>query len=69
MMKKIRFYQTINAKIVLVIVMVIIFAPQLIGANFITQTERQLISNFQENQQLQANFLENTFFTLFRNVG
>lgn len=61
MMKKIRFYQTINAKIVLVIVMVIVFALQLIGANFITQTERQLISNFQESQQLQANFLENSF--------
>lgn len=61
MIKKIRFYQTINAKIVIVIVMVIVFALQLIGANFITQTERQLISNFQENQQLQANFLENSF--------
>lgn len=61
MKKKIRFYQTINAKIVIVIVMVIVFALQLIGANFITQTERQLISNFQENQQLQANFLENSF--------
>ncbi len=61
MMKKIRFYQTINAKIVIVIVMVIVFALQLIGANFITQTERQLVSNFQENQQLQINFLENAF--------
>lgn len=61
MIKKIRFYQTINAKIVMVIVMVIVFALQLIGANFITQTERQLISNFQENQQLQTNFLENSF--------
>ena len=56
MTKKIRFYETINAKIVLIIVMVIIFSLQLIGANFITQTERQLISNFQENQQLQVNF-------------
>lgn len=45
----------------MVIVMVIVFALQLIGANFITQTERQLISNFQENQQLQTNFLENSF--------
>ncbi|HLR91962.1 MAG TPA: cell wall metabolism sensor histidine kinase WalK [Atopostipes sp.] len=60
-MKKIKFYQTINAKIVFVIAMVIIFALQLIGANFITQTERQLVSNFQENQQLQMNFLENSF--------
>lgn len=60
-MKKIRFYQTINAKIIMIIVMVIVFALQLIGANFITQTERQLINNFQENQQLQVNFLENSF--------
>ncbi len=60
-MKKIRFYETINAKIVMVIVMVIVFALQLIGANFITQTERQLINNFQENQQVQVNFLESSF--------
>src|SRR5690625_2307327 len=60
-MKKIKFYQTINAKIVFIIAMVIIFALQLIGANFITQTERQLVSNFQESQQLQMNFLENSF--------
>jgi len=59
-MKKIRFYQTINAKIVFIIAMVIIFALQLIGANFITQTERQLVNNFQDNQQLQMNFLENS---------
>ena len=59
-MKKIRFYQTINAKIVFIIVMVIIFALQLIGANFITQTERQLVNSFTENQQLQMNFLENS---------
>ena len=59
-MKKVRFYQTINAKIVFVIAMVIIFALQLIGANFITQTERQLVSNFTENQQLQLNFIENS---------
>lgn len=59
-MKKIRYYSTINAKIVFIIVMVIIFALQLIGANFITQTERQLVASFQKNQQLQANFLENS---------
>ena len=61
-MKKRHYYSTINAKIVFIIVMVIIFALQLIGANFITQTERQLVATFQENQQLQANFLENSIF-------
>lgn len=59
-MKKIRFYQTINAKIVFIIAMVIIFALQLIGANFITQTERQLVNSFTDNQQLQMNFIENS---------
>lgn len=59
-MKKRLYNGTINAKIVFIIVMVIIFALQLIGANFITQTERQLVATFQENQQLQANFLENS---------
>ncbi len=61
-MKKTRYIGTINAKIVFIIVMVIVFALQLIGANFITQTERQLVATFQENQQLQANFLENSIF-------
>lgn len=60
-MKKIRFYHTLKAKIVIIIAMVIIFALQLMGANFITQTERQLVNNFQENQKLQMNFLENSF--------
>ena len=60
-MKKIRFYHTLKAKIVIVIAMVIIFALQLMGANFITQTERQLVNNFQGNQKLQMNFLENSF--------
>lgn len=60
-MKKIRFYHTLNAKIVIIIAMVIIFALQLMGANFITQTEKQLISNFQETQKQQMNFLENSF--------
>lgn len=60
-MKKIRFYHTLKAKIVIIIAMVIIFALQLMGANFITQTERQLVNNFQENQKLQINFLENSF--------
>ena len=59
-MKKIRFYQTINAKIVFIIAMVIVFALQLIGANFITQTEKQLVDNFTDNQQLQMNFMENS---------
>lgn len=60
MEKKIRFYQSINTKIVFVIVLLLVFALQLIGANFITQIERQLIANFQEDRQVQMNFLEST---------
>src|SRR5690554_4214415 len=60
MKKKIRFYQSINTKIVFVIVLLLVFALQLIGANFITQIERQLVANFQEDRQVQMNFLKST---------
>ncbi|SFC48840.1 PAS/PAC sensor signal transduction histidine kinase [Alkalibacterium subtropicum] len=60
MKKKIRIYQSINTKIVFVIVLLLVFALQLIGANFITQIERQLVANFQEDRQVQMNFLEST---------
>lgn len=54
-----RLFQSINTKIVFVIVMIIVFALELIGANFITQIERSLIGNFQSDRQMQMNFLEN----------
>jgi two-component system sensor histidine kinase VicK len=60
MKKKIRFYHSINTKIVFVIVLLLVFALQLIGANFITQIERQLVNSFQEDRQAQIDFLENT---------
>src|SRR5699024_2824384 len=65
MKKKIRIYQSINTKIVLVIVLLLVFALQLIGANFITQIERQLVANFQEDRQTQMNFLESTLVPFF----
>ncbi|GAB2317896.1 cell wall metabolism sensor histidine kinase WalK [Alkalibacterium sp. s-m-22] len=64
MKKKIRFYQSINTKIVFVIVLLLVFALQLIGANFITQIERQLIANFQEDRQVQMSFLESAILPL-----
>ena len=64
MKKKIRFYQSINTKIVFVIVLLLVFALQLIGANFITQIERQLVANFQEDRQVQMSFLESTILPL-----
>lgn len=54
-----RLFQSINTKIVFVIVMIIVFALELIGANFITRIERSLIDNFQSDRQMQMNFLEN----------
>lgn len=64
MKKKIRFYQSINTKIVFVIVLLLVFALQLIGANFTTQIERQLVANFQEDRQVQMSFLESAILPL-----
>lgn len=60
MKKKIRIYQSINTKIILVIVLLLVFVLQLIGANFITQIENQLITSFQEDRKVQMDFLEST---------
>lgn len=57
---KIRLHQSINSKIVLVFVLLLVFALQLIGANFITQLERQLVNRYQEDKQTQISFLEST---------
>lgn len=57
---RIKLHQSINAKIVFVFVILLIFALQLIGANFITQLERQLVTNYQEDRQIQIDFLETT---------
>lgn len=57
---KIKLHQSINTKIVLVFVLLLVFALQLIGANFITQLERQLINRYQEDKQTQISFLETT---------
>lgn len=64
MKKKIRFYQSINTKIVFIIVMLLVFALQIIGANFITQIERQLVTNFEEDRQTQMTFLESAILPL-----
>ena len=64
MKKKIRFYQSINTKIVFIIVMLLVFALQIIGANFITQIERQLVNNFEGDRQTQITFLESAILPL-----
>lgn len=57
-MKKIKFHHSINTKIIFVIVTILIFALEFIGANFITQIEQHFVSNFQEDRQTQMEFLK-----------
>lgn len=59
-MKRLQFFHSINTKIVFVIVMLLVFALQFIGANFITQIEQHLVTNFQEDRQVQMEFLQNS---------
>ncbi len=60
MKNKVRWFRSINTKIVFVIVVLLIFALELIGANFINQLEQQWVTNFQEERQTQVDFLETT---------
>lgn len=53
-----RLFSSINSKIIIVIVLTMMFALQLIGANFITKTEKQMIKSFQGDRQTQMDFLE-----------
>ncbi|WP_347301768.1 cell wall metabolism sensor histidine kinase WalK [Dolosigranulum savutiense] len=56
----IRFYKSINTKLIFIIVMLIIFALQFIGANFITQIEQELVTSFQQARQQEIAYLKNT---------
>lgn len=56
---KIKFYNSINTKLIFVIVMLIIFALQFIGANFITQIEQELVTSFQQSRQQEMEYLKN----------
>ncbi|WP_208560504.1 cell wall metabolism sensor histidine kinase WalK [Marinilactibacillus kalidii] len=64
MKKKIRFYQSINTKIVFIIVILLVFALQIIGANFVTAMERRLVENFTNDRQTQMAFLKSTILPL-----
>ncbi|WP_018659055.1 cell wall metabolism sensor histidine kinase WalK [Allofustis seminis] len=55
-----RIMGSIKMKITVVIVLTFMFALQLIGANFITQTEKKLIGTFQSDRQMQMDFLKNS---------
>lgn len=54
-----RLMGSIKMKLTVVIVLTLMFTLQLIGANFITQTEKQLVENFQNDRQIQMDFLKN----------
>lgn len=55
---KMKWYQSINIKIVMVIVVLIIFALQIIGANFINELEDQLLESHKQDRQTQSEFIE-----------
>jgi len=59
-MKRLKFFQSINTKIVFVIVLLLVFALQFIGANFITRIEQHLVTNFQEDRQVQMEFMKSS---------
>ncbi|WP_078414496.1 cell wall metabolism sensor histidine kinase WalK [Priestia abyssalis] len=56
-MKKVRFYQSIQLKFVLIYVLLIAIAIQIIGAYFVNQLERQLVTNFSDSIEERVNLL------------
>ncbi len=60
MNKKIKFFQSISFKIVMVFIILLLVALEIVGANFVNQLEKELVSNFKEERTLQVGFLENT---------
>lgn len=55
-----RFFRSIQFKIPVLFIFMLIISLQLIVANFLRQLETQMITNFQEQVQLQVGFLTNT---------
>lgn len=55
---RIPFISSISTKIIFVIVMILLFALQFIGANFITQIEQQLVTNFHQERRNQMNYIK-----------
>lgn len=56
--KRIPFISSISTKIIFVIVMILLFALQFIGANFITQIENQLVANFHQERRNQMDYIK-----------
>jgi two-component system, OmpR family, sensor histidine kinase VicK len=57
MMKKVRFYQSIQLKFVLIYVLLILIAMQIIGVYFVDRLERQLVNNFSNSIHERVNML------------
>lgn len=55
-----RFFRSIQFKIPVLFIFMLVISLQLIVANFLRQLEIQLVSNFQEQIQLQVGFLTNS---------
>ena len=60
MQKVKRFFRSIQFKIPMLFIFMLMISLQLIVANFLRQLETQMISNFQEQIQLQVGFLKNS---------
>ena len=60
MQKLKRFFRSIQFKIPVLFIFMLMISLQLIVANFLRQLETQMISNFQEQIQLQVGFLKNS---------
>ena len=60
MQKVKRFFRSIQFKIPVLFIFMLMISLQLIVANFLRQLETQMISNFQEQLQLQVGFLKNS---------
>lgn len=56
-MKRIRFFQTVQWKVVILYLLLILIAMQVIGAYFIRATESYYLNNFNETLNTQANLL------------
>lgn len=66
MNKRIKIFQSIHFKIVIVFVFLLIVALEIIGAYFVGQLETQMVDNFQEQMRLRVGFLDNNLQPLLK---
>lgn len=63
MKKRVRFFQSVNFKIALTIILILVISIQIIGAYFIRGLERSMIENFKASMNIQAETLSGTVST------